>query len=52
LVEAIGAVEIAPGVLCLERRFVGHRRHGQVSMGPCGDSSIDALIDRGWVTAA
>jgi uncharacterized protein len=52
LAEAVGAVEIAPGVLCLERRFVGHRRHGQVSMGPCGDSSIDALIDRGWVTAA
>ncbi|MFB1486016.1 MULTISPECIES: ribonuclease H-like domain-containing protein [unclassified Thiocapsa] len=52
LAEAVGAVEIAHGVICLERRFVGHRRHGQVSMGPCGGACIDAWIDRGWVTAA
>ncbi len=52
LAEAVGAVEIAPGVLCLERRFVGHRRHGQVSMGPCGNACLDAWIDPGWVTAA
>ena len=52
LAKALGAVAIAPGVLCLERRFVGHRRHGQVSMGPCGDACIEALIDRGWVSAA
>lgn len=52
LAEALGAVEIAPGVLCFERRFVGHRRHGQVSIGSRGDFCIDALIDGGWVTAA
>ncbi|WP_373508875.1 ribonuclease H-like domain-containing protein [Thiocapsa sp.] len=51
LAEAVGAIEIAPGVLCLERRFIGHRRHGQVSLDPCRESCVDALIDRGWVTA-
>jgi uncharacterized protein YprB with RNaseH-like and TPR domain len=52
LVEAVGAVEIAPGVLCLERRFVGHPRHGQVSLDPCRDARVDAPIDTGWVRAA
>ena len=64
LAEAVGAVEIAPGVLCLERRFAGQHRHGHVSIGPLsgsldvaagfGDGAPlpEQLIDPGWINAA
>ncbi|HSO82862.1 ribonuclease H-like domain-containing protein [Thiocapsa sp.] len=52
LAEAVGAVEIAPGVLCLERRIPARERHGQVSIGPFDGAMWEASIDPGWVSPA
>jgi uncharacterized protein len=52
LAEAVGAVEIAPGVLCLERRIAARQRHGQVSIGPFDGAMWEASIDPGWVSPA
>ncbi|MBK1644624.1 hypothetical protein CKO25_08170 [Thiocapsa imhoffii] len=47
LVEALGAVEVAPGVLRLERQFGARERHGQVALGPDGCASALAALDHG-----
>jgi len=64
LAEMVGAVEIAPGVLCLERKLAGRHRHGEVSIAPVsapsqwsardgpGPSWAARAIDPGWVNPA
>jgi uncharacterized protein YprB with RNaseH-like and TPR domain len=64
LAEMVGAVEIAPGVLCLERKLAGRHRHGEISIDPVsapsqwsardgpGPSWFAHAIDRGWVSPA
>jgi len=50
LAEAVGAIEIAPGVLCLERWLAERQRHGEVSIGAPAPAR-GRLIDPGWINS-
>lgn len=51
LAEALGAQEIAPGVLCLERRLSGRHQHGRTVLNADAAGFAD-LIDPGWISPA
>lgn len=52
LAEAVGATEIAPGVLCLERWLEPGQRHGQVLLGAVEAAGPHARIDPAWLGRA
>lgn len=51
LIELLGASEIVPGVLCLERRVRAAHRHGRFALSSGEGVHPAAQVDPGWVRA-